>query len=65
MILSPWKKTKKEKPILWNQIPQHNDLAQAIDDSYRSKAKDKMKLPVINFIKWHNNNTSSRYSLLS
>ena len=56
---SPWKKKTKKIPVAWNLIPRYDELVKALDDSYRSKAKDRMKLPVINFINWHNNNNSS------
>ena len=50
MKLSPWKKKKIE----WNLIPQYDDLAQALVDSYTSKAKDRMKLPVVRSLNWYN-----------
>jgi hypothetical protein len=54
---SPWKKKKPE----WNMIPQHYDLAEVFNDSYKSKAKDRMKLPVIIFIKRHNKNSEQEW----
>ena len=57
MMKSPWKKKKPK----WNTIPQPNDLAEAFIDSYRSKAKDRMKLPIINFLKQHNKKSEQEW----
>ena len=59
MMKSPWKKKTKKIPVVWNPIPRYDELVKALDDSYRCKAKNRMILPVISFIKWHNDSSTS------
>ena len=51
------KKTKtKTKEKEWNIIPQQIDLINTLKASYNSKSKERILLPLIQFVEWQNRN---------
>ena len=60
--LTPKKKKKtKEKKKGWNIIPQQDDLIRELNASYKSKVKERIRLPLIEFVKWHNNRGTTEW----
>ena len=54
--MNPTKKVKKTKKKEWSIIPQRTDLIDTLKASYKSKAKERILLPLIQFVEWQNSN---------